>query len=338
MSAARLRRSTVKNINYAKEQDFSDEDLFEDGERPVSHTTTTVPAETSSIPSRRKKVRKLKGDPTASLHRSASLATTANFHRDDSDIFHKNKPVYMEKGYDSSLPPIRERFSFMPEYEDDGTLKIELIVGRRLVDESAQDNDDISNHDFDENDQSDSIGKMDSNPNLPQKIKSQISESQSPSKLARKETPNKEECGSGPIGEYEYLVKYKGRSYLHLEWKTGADLESMNKSAKGIYRRYLKKIAQGVDDDLESPEFDPSYIVPEKIVDEAEQEITIELTDKELLRWEKQKEKELGLNDGESPDTNTALNNEALTNEPTVGSVLNQERNPNVKDEKNGEC
>jgi len=42
--------------------------------------------------------------------------------------------------------------------------------------------------------------------------------------------------------QFEYLVKYKGMSYMHLDWTKGSDLESLNKSAKAIYRRYLKKI------------------------------------------------------------------------------------------------
>ena len=88
--------------------------------------------------------------------------------------------------------------------------------------------------------------------------------------------------------EYEYLVKYKNRSYLHLEWKTGADLESMNKSAKTIYRRYLKKVNQGLDEELEDPNFDPAFAEPQKIVAEEEQELELELSDKDLLEWEKE--------------------------------------------------
>ena len=33
------------------------------------------------------------------------------------------------------LPPLRERFTFMPETEADGSPRIELIVGRRPVDD-----------------------------------------------------------------------------------------------------------------------------------------------------------------------------------------------------------
>ena len=124
----------------------------------------------------------------------------------------------------------------------------------------------------------------------------------SPKKKKGSTSPEKAAAASNHVVEYEYLVKYKGRSYLHLEWKTGADLESMNKSAKGIYRRYLKKLtAPGIDlEELESPDFDPSYVVPEKIVDEADQEIAIELSDKELLKWEEQRGKEMENDDEEA--------------------------------------
>ena len=80
----------------------------------------------------------------------------------------------------------------------------------------------------------------------------------------------------------------------------------MNKSAKGIYRRWLKKLAAGTEEDLENPDFDPAYIVPGKIIDEADQEITVELTDKELLRWEKEREKELAEEDDDGRVTATS--------------------------------
>jgi hypothetical protein len=62
----------------------------------------------------------------------------------------------------------------------------------------------------------------------------------------------------------------------------------MNKSAKTLYRRYLKKLAVGNDDELEDPDVDPSYIQPQRIVDDEEHEIIVELSDKELVEWEKQ--------------------------------------------------
>lgn len=245
----RTRRATAKAIDYSKEQEFSDaEDLFED-----------EPQETSNTEKKRGRPRKNKAEDTDD---------------DDDGELKSDKPVYTEKGYDPSLPPLRERFPFLPEYEEDGSPKIELIVGRRAIDEkedaAAEDSDN------DEGEDKEDAPKV-------RKTRGGKNEASSPANGK----------GDGQVVEYEYLIKYRGRSYLHLEWKRGADLESMNKSAKGIYRRFLKKIEAGLDDDLENPEFDPMYLVPEKIIDEADQEITVELNDKELLKWEKEREKEL---------------------------------------------
>lgn len=262
MSTGRARRATAKKVDYAKEQEFSDEDIFEDSEEEA-------PAPSSK--------RGRAGRP--SMPRSTGKKSNALVEEEaeeGGDFSYKQ--VYTEKGYDPTMAPIRERFPFLPEYEEDGSPKLELIVGRRAVDdpEDTPEENDKENDDEEE---------------APKTRGRRVSKKASPIKA-------NEPSHSGPI-EYEYLVKYKGRSYLHLEWKTGADLESMNKSAKGIYRRYLKKLQQGTDDDLENPEFDPSYSIPERIIDEAEQEITVELTDKELLRWEKQREKELAEEDSE---------------------------------------
>jgi hypothetical protein len=250
---SRARRATVKAINYAKEQDFSDaEDLFEEEpEEPV--------------PKRRGRPRK-------------STGTVDHHEMDDADDFRPYKPAYTEKGYDTTLLPLRERFQFMPEYEPDGSPRIELIVGRRPVDDkNAAASDDEEAPSADESPDSEDGGKRKSR------------------KKEKKESPikDKDNLHWNEHVEYEYLVKYKGRSYLHLGWKTGADLESMNKSAKTLYRRFLKKLASGVEEDLEDPDFDPSFAVPQKIVDEDEQEIMLELTDKELVDWEKERKKAL---------------------------------------------
>lgn len=302
MSTTRSRRAATAKVNYAKEQEFSDEDLFEDEELQAP---VRAPA-----PARKKRVRKTKDN---------SGHLPGSFQQLESDsIYQDTRPLYTEKGYDPALPPIRERFSFMPEYEDDGTMKIELIVGRRPIDESGQENED---------DESDADSNADvENDGTTRKVRSKRDKKEplnDDSNRNKDISPDKQEAHSGSVVEYEYLVKYKGRSYLHLEWKTGADLESMNKSAKALYRRYLKKIAQGVDDDLENPEFDPSYAVPEKIVDEAEQEITIELTDKELLRWEKQREAELALEGGQNRDDEGETSLENIQTKPQInGTVL----------------
>jgi len=276
----RRSRRSKKTVDYSKEQDFSDEDVFEDS--PAEDPT---PAKRGRPRSSRK---------STGSRRRAAAQEPEDDGVDDEDVFRSNKPIYTEKGYDPNLPPIRERFPFLPEVELDGSPKIDLIVGRRPVDEKGDETkgSDEENQDPAEEEQEDSDDGGGGR-------RSRRRGSTDNRKKKGQESPKKEKSG---VVEYEYLIKYKNRSYLHLEWKTGADLESMNKSAKTIYRRYLKKIAQGTDDDLENPEFDPSYVVPQKIVAEKEQEFTLELTDKELLKWEKQREKELAEESDEEDD------------------------------------
>lgn len=265
-SGRRSRRAKQK-VNYAKEQEFSDaEDIFEDSDKEE-------PAPTSK-----------RGRPR-SRKPADGVAMVQTTEVDEQGSYVPPQPIYTERGYDPSLLPIRERFPFLPEYEADGSPRIELIVGRRPVDEKESKNtsngDDEDEQPPDEEDSDSEGGRRGRRRNKPKK--------------------SQENEHSGPI-EYEYLVKYKNRSYLHLEWKTGADLESMNKSAKSLYRRYLRKVAAANDEELEDPNFDASYAEPQKIVAQAEQEITLELTDQEMLEWEKEREKELAEEESESDD------------------------------------
>ena len=106
---SRTKRRTAKVVNYAKEQEFSDaSDIFEDSE--------------DSAPKTKKRGRPRRSDAN-------ELAGQ------DDEIFKKTEPVYTERGYDPALPPIRERFPFLPEFEADGSPRIDLIVGRRPIDE-----------------------------------------------------------------------------------------------------------------------------------------------------------------------------------------------------------
>ena len=256
----RTKRQSTKAIDYSKEQDFSDDDIFEDKEAQES----TPPP----IPSRHRRRRPPEG---TNLGENGDYGAVETKYR------------FVEKGYDASLPHLRERFTFMPELEADGSNKVELIVGRRLIKNSSEDKENGS----DEESQDDAAEKD-----------SDESEEESGGRRKRRPRGQKEnkkkKRGSKTSqeekhhGEYEYLIKYRGQSYLHLEWKAASELESMNKSAKTLYRRYLKKLAVGNDDELEDPDVDPSYIQPQRIVDDEEHEIIVELSDKELVEWEKQ--------------------------------------------------
>jgi hypothetical protein len=319
-SPTRTRRATTKAVNYAKEQEFSDaEDLFED-----ESDDDVKPRRGTTVRNKPSSSRSSVGGNTREKSISEGRGGGSHLHQvddDDHQMDHSQRPIYTEKGYDPNLPPIRERFSFLPEYEEDGSPKIELIIGRRPVDDKEEkrnqlsiEHEDEEGSDEDDGENDDDDDEEEADGNVPARGRNRR-KTTTPTKSKRNgkrndHSPKKrggtpEAASADLVVEYEYLVKYKGKSYLHLEWKTGADLESMNKSAKGIYRRYLKKLAApGIDlEELETPEFDPSYIIPEKILDEADQEVTEELSDKELLKWEQQRAKELEIEgrDEESP-------------------------------------
>mmetsp|Transcript_4601 Transcript_4601/g.10378 ORF Transcript_4601/g.10378 Transcript_4601/m.10378 type:complete len:2557 (+) Transcript_4601:190-7860(+) len=249
--ASRTRRSR-KKVDYSIEQQFSDDDdIFEDGPKEV-------PA------SSRKKSRPRK-------------STASGFNQLESGMsFEKSKPVYTERGYDSSLLPLRERFAFEPEYEDDGTPSLEVIVGRRPIDDAR-----------DRTVASVAADKGDGPAEGKSRTRTRKKGKKSPSKEEDEDGEGKSEM------DYEYLIKYKGQSYLHLEWKTAADLESMNTKAKTMYRRFLKKLEAGTEEDLEDPTVDPSFTDVWRILAEEEHEIMVELSDKELVKWEKEQKKEL---------------------------------------------
>jgi hypothetical protein len=310
----RARRDAGKKINYAKEQQFSDgeDNVFEDSpdEEPVVQRKS------------RGRPRKSSGKSTSAAAAAVATTTTISgpdLEDDDDGEYGAYKPVFSEKGYDMSLLPIRERFHFLPEYEEDGSPKIDLIVGRRPVDEKEDVLDEeattpVPNGDDDEGDEEGAAAEgtpVRGGRRTRKGADVKATPTTTTPKKKRGSSPNKTENASGGPVDFEYLVKYKGRSYLHLIWNSGADLESMNKSAKGIYRRYLKKVTAGLEEDIENPEFDASYAIPEKVVDEADQEITVELTDKELLRWEKQREKEMA----EEDDDEAAKKKGALEND-----------------------
>jgi hypothetical protein len=267
----------VKAIDYSKDQEFSDEDLFEDEIE-----------KDDVMPIRRQKPKVY------------STALDSN-----TDQYAEEKYKYFERGYDPNLPHIRERFQFMPELEADGSPKVDLIVGRRLI-STDRDNEE-SMHAAESSDE-------DAKPKSRRGKKKEEEEEKEDSQSRKHHA------------EYEYLIKYKGKSYLHLEWKTSSDLESMNKSAKTLYRRYLKKLEAGHDEELEDPDFDPSYITPQRIIDEDEHEMIVELDDEELIEWEKQQEKD-DVSSDDDEDDNKAVPSLSDQISPPIESTQNGSSN-----------
>ena len=286
----RSTRAKKKVIDYAKVQDFSDEDLFEDvSQREPLAVPATAPKKRKTKGSRKSKGKKKQHQLDNDFN------NLDHFENDAEDDYVPSKPVYTEKGYDPALPPIRERFPFMPEYELDGSPRIDLIVGRRPVDEKDDKNEGLKETSSDDDEGGDS-NTADDDDEEQKGQRGNAKRNNGVKKSSGKKNSNNKESGQDFV-EYEYLVKYKNLSYMHLEWKLGADLESMNKSAKTMYRRYVKKVALNLDEELESPEFDPSFVVVQKVLAEEEQELELEVEGEELLKWEKQREKELAEED-----------------------------------------
>ncbi len=46
--------------------------------------------------------------------------------------------------------------------------------------------------------------------------------------------------------DYEYLVKYKSMSYLHVKWLSGNDIDAMNSVSQKLLVRYLNRLDRGL--------------------------------------------------------------------------------------------
>jgi len=301
----RTRRRAAKAVDYSKEQQFSDDDIFED--EAQNKSTRNVP---TPVPTGRRG--RPPGRPRKSNTPNFELGSVGNQQTGASvgygDYMQGNAPRYAEKGYDMTLPPIRDRYLFEPEFELDGSSKIELIIGRRPIQENKN-NTDFGHGDEDKDDadlsssEDESQKEVETSPKVKRK-RGRPRKNPSPERKPKKETV--------PLVlkkhvEYEYLLKYKGKSYLHLEWKSGSELDSMNKSAKTLHRRFLKKLKAGNEENLEDPTFDDACVTVQKIVDEKDQIRSVELTDKELMAWERKREREMAeemsLTEDEKPET-----------------------------------
>jgi hypothetical protein len=125
---------------------------------------------------------------------------------------------------------IRNRFPFEPEREEDGSLIIDRILGRR------------------------------------------------PIKGAAKRFVVHDEGGVEEVNametkfEYEFLIKFKNSSLLHVQWLSGNDVEAMNQKSKKSLNRYLTKIDRS-EPVQEDGEIDPLNLEVEKVLDMRDEEV-----------------------------------------------------------------
>lgn len=63
--------------------------------------------------------------------------------------------------------------------------------------------------------------------------------------------------------DHEYLVKYKGLSYIHAQWLNATEIDAMNKKSKTCLFRYLNKLDKG-EPVPEDGEIDPRFSFKKK--------------------------------------------------------------------------
>eukprot|EP00592_Proboscia_alata_P006083 CAMPEP_0194354420 /NCGR_PEP_ID=MMETSP0174-20130528/2591_1 /TAXON_ID=216777 /ORGANISM="Proboscia alata, Strain PI-D3" /LENGTH=441 /DNA_ID=CAMNT_0039123371 /DNA_START=182 /DNA_END=1507 /DNA_ORIENTATION=- len=291
--SGRTRRKTAKAVDYAKEQNFSDSEPDESPPQPLG-----LPAPPSAT-------RKPRGPGRG---RKSAGVEDGNISFEAYGSYSYPGQRFVEKGYDPSLPPIREKYAFAPEKEADGSPKVEAIIGRRPKANKEENVGDGSSDEHDEDELDDCDDDSDDNSKAQDGASTPRKKTRGKSNKTKRVKRPKKKTGKAKTAtvkqtpedkhiEYEYLCKFKGKSYLHLEWKIASDLESMNKSAKALYRRFLKKLELGQDESLEDPSVDPTFTEPGLILDEKEDDVYVELSDQELVDWMKAREKEMAEED-----------------------------------------
>jgi len=170
--------------------------------------------------------------------------------------------------------PVSDRFPFEPEREEDGSLKIDLILGRRLLQKG---------------------------------VASAAVQHAQHDKFAPPGSPTAAAAGaagsasvaSGPGGSkkhplqhhrailkhkdarrerycYEYLVKFKNASYMKSRWMTFHQIDALGNRSKQALTRWLKKVEKGeATEELENETFDTNYCVVEKVLDCADAEVEV---------------------------------------------------------------
>ena len=129
----------------------------------------------------------------------------------DNQFSSKTTAVPLQTAVDES-ENIQAKFPFEPEREEEGSLIIQLILGRR--------------------------------PRIGSK------KSSKPTELALMSAMDAKY-------DYDYLIKFKNMSYMHAQWLSAAEIESMSSKSTAHLNRYLTKIDKGdtsvqVDGDIDA--------------------------------------------------------------------------------------
>ena len=214
---SRARR--VKNrISYAEENDT---DIDSDGEvrrgpgRPRGSSKLKSTARTKECPG-----------CSSQLSTATKVCSYCDY------VFTTKSMVVTKEMMLEESDKIRTRFPFEPEREEDGSLIVHSILGRRPRKQHGR-----------------------------KWIRSSQHEDAS-------------QYGSDEKYNYEYLLKFKGMSYLHVKWENATEIDAMNPSSKKTLMRYLGRLDRGDPECPDEVELDPSWTEVEKVLDMREEEVT----------------------------------------------------------------
>jgi len=187
---------------------------------------------------------------------------------------------YNEKGFnDEEYPTLRLKYMFEKVRMDDGNYAIDQIIGRRPFLASVRDEVEAASQEIEERREE---GKM-------SKTEARLMRVQAKKNAAR----NFSRDANGRV-EYEYLIKYKGQSYKHLEFRRAGDLNSAPGQRKNMLSRYLKKLdhPDANVEELEDCEVDESFVQVERILDEKIEQVEVEMTEQEIRQMKEEEKQE----------------------------------------------
>ena len=213
------RSRRVKNkISYAEDNDTdseSDDEVRKGPGRPRGSVKTKSTARTKECPG-----------CSSQLSTATKVCSYCDY------VFTTKSMVVTKEMMLEESDKIRTRFPFEPEREEDGSLIVHSILGRRPRKQQGR-----------------------------RWIRSSQHEDSS-------------QYGSDEKYNYEYLLKFKGMSYLHVKWENATEIDAMNSNSKKTLMRYLGRLDRGDPECPEEVDLDPSWTEVEKVLDVREEEVT----------------------------------------------------------------
>ncbi|CAI5439291.1 unnamed protein product [Caenorhabditis angaria] len=101
------------------------------------------------------------------------------------------------------------------------------------------------------------------------------------SKMQKIEKSEENQEGEEEEEEEIFLIKWKGRAYVHCEWKNAQELEELDKRSVAKVKRYKMKKERAYNE-IEDEDFNADYVIVDRVVD-----VTVEEDGQEfaLIKW-----------------------------------------------------